>query len=94
MPYILVEQNRYIGEHSCGRYTYGDETMVRDCCVADCKKWAETAKRVAMTNAHPSYRLYTAAWNSLTFAEMALCPNFRINWNGSITESNQLELAL
>ena len=28
-----------------------------------------------MTDAHPSYRLYIAAWNALTDAEMALVPN-------------------
>jgi len=86
MPYVLVEQNRYIGYHSCGHYHYGDMTMVRDCCVTDCQKWAEVAKRVAMTNAHPAYRTYLAAWNSLTNAEMALCPNFSIRWDGEIVD--------
>jgi hypothetical protein len=75
MPYFLMENNRYIGEHDCRRDHYGDQTLVRDCCVADCTKHAETALRVAMTDAHPSYRLYIAAWNALTDAEMALVPN-------------------
>ena len=30
---------------------------------------------MATTDAHPSYRLYIAAWNALTDAEMALVPN-------------------
>lgn len=87
MPYVLVDQNRYIGEHSCNRYHYGDMTMVRECCVADCQKWAETAKRVAMTTAHPAYQMYQAAWNCLTDAEMALCPNFTID-----SESRRIDL--
>jgi hypothetical protein len=94
MPYICVESNRYIGEHSCGIDHYGNRDMVRECCVADCKKWAETAKRVAMTNWHPSYRLYMSAWNSLTDAEMKLCPNFTIHSNGEISERAQLDLPL
>jgi hypothetical protein len=75
MPYFLMENNRYIGEHDCRNYHYGDQTTIRLCCVADCIKHAETALRVAMTDAHPSYRLYIAAWNSLTDTEMALVPN-------------------
>jgi hypothetical protein len=75
MPYLCMENNRRIGEHNCDLYHYGNQTVVRPCCVADCKHHAETALRVAMTDAHPSYRLYIAAWNALTDAEMALVPN-------------------
>ena len=75
MPYLCIYDNRRIGEHNCGLYPHGDQTLVRPCCVADCTKHAETALRVAMTDAHPSYRLYIAAWNALTDAEMALVPN-------------------
>jgi hypothetical protein len=92
MPYICVESNRYIGEHSCSLYHYGDESMVRPCCVEDCKGWAQTAMRVASTTAHPAYRLYRAAWNSLTLAEMRLCPHFTITYHGEILHHNQMEL--
>ena len=77
MPYLLISNNRRIGEHDCGIYPRGDESMVRPCCVADCIHHAETALRVAMTDAHPSYRLYVAAWNALTIAELALVPDVR-----------------
>jgi hypothetical protein len=89
MPYICVESNRYIGEHSCNRYHYGNQAMVRDCCVEDARKWAETARRVAMTDWHPAYRRYLAAWNSLTDAEMALVPSFTIYGNGEIYVSHE-----
>jgi len=75
MHYLCVYDNRQIGQHDCGLYHGGDQTVIRPCCVADCIKHAETALRVAMTDAHPSYRLDIAAWNSLTDAEMALVPN-------------------
>ena len=75
MPYVTVESNRYIGEHSCGKYHYGDMSVVRDCCVEDCQKWAQLAIDKAMTTSHPAYRMYVNAWNSLTNAEMALVPN-------------------
>ena len=77
MPYLCTYDNRRIGEHDCGHYHHGDQTLVRPCCVEDCKHWAETCLRVAMTDAHPSYRLYIASWNELTDAEMALVPDVR-----------------
>jgi len=77
MPYLCTYDNRRIGEHDCGHYHHGDQTLVRPCCVEDCKHWAETCLRVAMTDAHPSYRLYIAAWNELTDAEMSLVPDVR-----------------
>ena len=69
MPYVCVRQNRYIGEHSCNNHTYGDQTMVRPCCVADAQKQKANVKRVAMTTSHPAYALWCAAWNCLTDAE-------------------------
>ena len=78
MPYVCVDSNRYIGEHSCGRYHYGDMAMIRECCVEDCRKYAELTLKNATTTAHPAYRLYIAAWNSLTDAEQALVPNIRL----------------
>lgn len=75
MPYITLESNRYIGEHDCGHYHYGDMSMVRNCCVEDCRKRAENVRRVAMTTSHPAYALYRDSWNSLTDAEMTLVPD-------------------
>lgn len=79
MAFILVESNRYIGEHSCGIHHFGNMALVRACCVEDCRKYAEMAQRNALTTAHTAYRLYREAWNGLTDAEMALVPNFTIS---------------
>lgn len=70
MPYL-------VGEHNCGLYHYGDQSVIRPCCVEYCKQRAEIALRVAMTDQHPAYRAYVAAWNSLTYSEMALVPDVR-----------------
>lgn len=94
MPYITVIDNRYIGEHSCGKYHGGNMLIIRECCVEDCRKQAANAERVAMTNAHPGYKMYRSAFESLTDAEQALCPNFTIRWDGERTHYNQLELSL
>lgn len=72
MPYISTESNRYICEHSCGLYHYGDQTVVRDCCVADAIKAKENLLKVALTSSHPAYAWFRDAWNSLTDAEMAI----------------------
>jgi hypothetical protein len=84
MAYITTVDNRYIGEHSCGLYHYGKMDLIRPCCVEDCKKQAANAARVAMTNQHPGYKMYQDAFNSLTDAEQALCPKFRIRYDGEI----------
>lgn len=72
MPYICTTDNRYIGEHTCNQYHYGNQEMVRDCCVDDAKERAATVLRVAITDQHPAYRLWLAAWNNLTEAERVL----------------------
>lgn len=69
MPYVCEQANRYIGEHNCARYHYGDQTMVRDCCIADAQRYKAMALRNAMTTSHAAYRQFEAAWNSLTDAE-------------------------
>ena len=79
MPYITVESNRYIGEHSCNQYHYGDMTLVRQCCVNDCQRHAQNVLRVAFTTAHPAYALYRDSWNALTDAEQALVPDLFYN---------------
>jgi hypothetical protein len=72
MPYICEFGGRYIGEHSCGRYHYGDQTMVRDCCIADYRNRKALRDRVAFTDQHPAARLEITAWNALTEAELAI----------------------
>lgn len=76
-------------DHECGRYHCGDQSMVRDCCVENCRKWATTSLRVAMTDQHPAYRAYIDAWNSLTDAEMTLVPSLYYSGiQGGIVEAS------
>lgn len=77
MGYICVIDNRYIGEHSCGRWHYGDQTLVRDCCVDDARAQKANVMRVAITDQHPAYAMFSAAWNGLTDAERALVGDIR-----------------
>lgn len=73
MPYVSVsDSNRYLGEHTCHLYHYGDESVVRPCCVKDALARKENAQRVALTRSHPAVTIWLHAWNSLTTAEMAL----------------------
>ena len=72
MPYIATSDNRYIGEHSCNQYHYGNMDLVRPCCVNDCLKYKNMTIEKALTRYHPAYVMFTAAWNSLTDAEMAI----------------------
>jgi hypothetical protein len=69
MSYICVDNGRYIGEHNCNNYHYGNQTIVRPCCVEDCKKYKEQTLKVALTKYHPSYLMFRAAWGCLTDAE-------------------------
>jgi hypothetical protein len=78
MPFICTDQNRYLGEHDCRRYHYGDMTLIRDCCVADALARRELADRVAMTRWHPAFQLFAAARGSLTDAELALVPDLKL----------------
>lgn len=86
MPYVLVEHNRYIGEHDCHQHHFGDMTLVRECCVADCQHWNQVARKVAMSDQHPAYRMFRAAYESLTDAERKQVKNFRIRFDGEIEE--------
>lgn len=72
MPYIACSGNRYLAEHSCDQHHYGNQALVRPCCVADARQWKENTLRVAITTDHPSYRIFNAAFNSLTEAEQEL----------------------
>jgi hypothetical protein len=72
MPYVCCDGNRYIGEHSCHNYTYGNETLVRECCLQDYRSRRDNAERVAFTSHHPAVRIEIDAWNSLTIAEVAI----------------------
>ena len=69
MPYVCERANVYIGEHSCNHYHYGDQTMVRECCIADALHMKELTLRNAITREHAAYRMFEAAWNALTDAE-------------------------
>ena len=72
MPYICEYQGKYIGEHTCKQYHYGDMFVARDCCVSDCKHWKELTIKNATTVQHPAYRQFVSAWNELTDAEMEI----------------------
>lgn len=72
MPYICTDSNRYLGEHSCGHYHYGDQTLVRLCCVDDAKAAQMLAMRVAFTSSHPAAQLARAAQDALTEAELVM----------------------
>ena len=84
MPYVCSDENRYLGEHCCDLYHYGNMSLIRQCCIDDCRKWADIAVRVAMTTSHPAYRLYTAAFNSLTDAEQKQVPHLSYSFNKGI----------
>lgn len=72
MPYISTDGNRYLGEHSCNHYHYGNQTIVRNCCVEDAVFQIERANKNAFTRWHPAYQMATSAWNSLTDTEMRI----------------------
>lgn len=85
MPYVLIIDNRYVCEHSCGRYHYGDMSMVRECCINDYAIHRAVALEKAMTNYHPAIETMRAAYNSLTDAERKLAPRpFRVDYHGEI----------
>lgn len=72
MPYVAERDNRYLGEHNCRQYHYGDQTILRDCCIEDCIKRGLAAHRLALTDQHPAVFVFNCAWNSLTAAECAI----------------------
>jgi hypothetical protein len=72
MPYLSVDQNRYLGEHSCARFHFGDQTMIRDCCVKDAQNRKAMMLRCALGWSHPAARLFQNAFNALTEAEQAI----------------------
>lgn len=98
MPYICTRDNVYLGEHSCRRYHYGDMTMVRDCCIADARKYKALALRNAITTSHTAYRLFAAAYGSLTDAEQWQVGDIMQVWDhgptGFIERPMQAELPI
>jgi hypothetical protein len=72
MPYIAVSQNKYIGEHNCKNYHYGDMTLIRDCCVNDAKKYKQMTLENALTKSHPAYIMFISAYDNLTDSERLL----------------------
>lgn len=77
MPYVLVINNRYIGEHSCTNYHYGDQAIIRPCCVEDARKHKQNTLKVALSTSHPSYEMFHVAYGSLTDAERAIVGNLQ-----------------
>ncbi len=75
MPYILVINNRYIGEHACNHNHFGNQTVVRECCIQDALKWKDNTLKVALSTSHPSYEMFHAAYGSLTDAERVIVGN-------------------
>jgi hypothetical protein len=61
--------------HSCGKHHYGNQTVVRQCCVDHCSQMARLAVDKAMTDQHPAYREYIETYNTLTDAEVSLVPD-------------------
>lgn len=57
-------------QHDCGLYSYGDENLIRRCCVRHAEKLAIVAAAVSFTSEHPSYRAWLEAWNWLTTTEV------------------------
>jgi hypothetical protein len=55
--------------HNCKNYHYGNQELVRDCCVASCIEIHLLARKVALTEAHPAYVRAMEEWNALTTAE-------------------------
>lgn len=77
MPYIsTTDDNRYLGEHCCHHYHYGDMTMIRPCCVTDARHRKAQAQEVALTSSHPVVTIWTHAWNCLTDAEQVEVGNW------------------
>ena len=72
MPYVSCDGNRYIGEHSCSHHHYGNQSLVRPCCVEDAKARKAQVLRVAITTQHPAYTIFRHAYESLTDAEQDL----------------------
>ena len=58
--------------HDCQIYHYGNQELVRQCCVDACIESHRMARRVALTIYHPAYLNATAEWNALTSAECTL----------------------
>lgn len=98
MPYVATDANRYLGEHDCHHHHCGDQTMVRPCCVDDAEARKANLLRVAMTTSHPAYRLFEAAWNSLTDSERWIVGDVRAVYDhgpaGFVEVAMQTELAL
>lgn len=72
MPYVCSDNNRYIGEHSCNIYHYGDMNLIRPCCVEDALKYKHMTIENALTKSHPAYKMFQAAYDSLTDKEREL----------------------
>ena len=55
--------------HNCENYHYGNQQIVRTCCVEACCESHRVAKKVALTVHHPAYQRAINEWNSLSTAE-------------------------
>lgn len=85
--------------HKCSHpYHYGDHKLVRDCCVDVARRYKAMSLRNAITDQHPAYGGFTAAWNALTDAERwivgDLMPVYDHGPAGFTERPMQTELAL
>lgn len=64
----VLECSKYV--HFCRNYHYGDQSVVRECCVQSCVAKGVWAKHVSVHANGAACRLFTAEWNMLSNAEM------------------------
>lgn len=77
MPYVSTQDNRYIGEHSCSNYHFGNMAMVRQCCISDAQIRKENCLRVAISTSHPAYKIFRDSFDALTDAERRIVGDLR-----------------
>lgn len=72
MPYITTINNKYIHEHDCSNYHYGNMDIIRQCCIDDANYLKGLVLEKALTTNHPAYVTFCDAWNALTDSERAI----------------------
>lgn len=56
--------------HDCKIYHYGNQTMIRPCCVDSCVARARDVKRNSVSIHSNNYLRFQSEWNMLSCAEM------------------------
>ena len=56
--------------HACRQYAYGDQSVVRECCVEAAATLKHLAQVVAFTDSHPAVRAFFEREAGLTTAEV------------------------